>query len=140
MILIDVRTPSEFSTGALSANNSPAINIEYQLISQLPHVLSAHGIDVQTSDPITLYCRSGRRSNIALQELRELGYSNVRDIGGFEDAREVLRREEESRVEKGVGAVEQEVVEKDGVNEVRIEGRKKAFGDLLAGLKGLEEE
>lgn len=80
-----------------------------------------------------------------MQELRELGYSNVRDIGGFEDAREVLRREEESReeesrVEKGVGAVEQEVVEKDGVNEVRIEGRKKAFGDLLAGLKGLEEE
>src|SRR5690242_12992026 len=87
--LIDVRTPAEFAMGPLQN----AINIEYQLIDQLPSVVPS----VQKADAITLYCRSGRRSGIALQTLRSLGYSNVRDIGGFEEARATLEREEALR-------------------------------------------
>ncbi|KAF2745666.1 hypothetical protein M011DRAFT_379211, partial [Sporormia fimetaria CBS 119925] len=75
-ILIDVRTPAEFATGFLSFKDTKAINIEYQNIEQLPEIVSQlRSIIVKTSDTITLYCRSGRRSNIALQTLRALGYS-----------------------------------------------------------------
>jgi rhodanese-related sulfurtransferase len=34
---------------------------------------------------ILIYCRSGRRSAIAAQELIELGYTNVYDFGGIID-------------------------------------------------------
>ena len=130
--LIDVRTPSEFATGSLSNDIHPfAINIEYQSIAALPSIISGATKD----DNITLYCRSGRRSDIARQTLRELGYVNVRDIGGFEEARAVLKREE---VERKVGI---EIDEKHGAKEVeraRALGRKKAFGALLKGLQGCE--
>lgn len=133
-ILIDVRTPAEFATGFLSTNNTDAINIEYQLIEQLPYVLSEHGIDLQATDPITLYCRSGRRSNIALQVLNQLGYSNVRDIGGYEEAMAVLRREDGLR-ESDAPSVELEERQED---KGKKEQRQKAFVNLVAGLQGLE--
>lgn len=136
-ILIDVRTPAEYATGFLSADTFDAINIEYQLIEQLPEVLSEHGIDIQKTDLITLYCRSGRRSNLALQALKSLGYSNVRDIGGFEEARAVLKREEALRVldEEATVAVQIKNLEQ---NNEKKEAREKSFGNLLAGLKELE--
>ncbi|KAF1970497.1 hypothetical protein BU23DRAFT_208255 [Bimuria novae-zelandiae CBS 107.79] len=135
-LLIDVRTPAEVSTGALSNDLHPsATNIEYQLIASLLDVYRARGTDVAKTDNITLYCRSGRRSNIALQTLRELGYVNVRDIGGFDEARAVLKREEVERkmgVNEVVGKVQ---MEREGT---KAEERKKAFGALLEGLKGCE--
>ncbi|PSN63915.1 hypothetical protein BS50DRAFT_637250 [Corynespora cassiicola Philippines] len=136
-ILIDVRTPAEFATGALSNDLYKAVNIEYQLIDQLPQVYAALGVDVNEADNITLYCRSGRRSNIALQELKQLGYQNVRDIGGFEEARATLKREEVSRqLEKqGVGEVGTPNIQDDGAKK---EARNKSFGALLSGLKDLE--
>jgi rhodanese-related sulfurtransferase len=136
--LIDVRTPSEYSTGFLSLSSNPALNIEYQLISELPTVLS-----VQKNDKITLYCRSGRRSNIALQTLRELGYSDVRDIGGLEEARAVLKREEMLGAVKGnTDVTSSEVLSKDNnrkeEKDSKKEARKKSLGALLEGLRGLE--
>jgi rhodanese-related sulfurtransferase len=135
-ILVDVRTPAEFATGYLSADTTDAINIEYQLIEQLPLVLSERGIDLQKTDAITLYCRSGRRSNIALQTLKQLGYSKVRDIGGFEEARAVLKREEALRGLDQGDVIGVEVEKKEDVT--KKEARAKSFGNLLAGLKGLE--
>jgi len=35
--------------------------------------------------PIVLYCRSGRRSGIAEQTLRQLGYRQVENRGGLHD-------------------------------------------------------
>lgn len=35
--------------------------------------------------PVLVYCRSGRRSEIAGKELVELGYTNVIDFGGIID-------------------------------------------------------
>lgn len=144
-LLIDVRTPSEYSTGFLSSGHTKALNIEYQLIDQLPSIYAARGILVQKSDAITLYCRSGRRSNIALQMLRKLGYENVRDIGGLEEARAVLKREELLRVVRvqgdngvgKVGGVGKEDEKGEGEGEKK-EARKKALGTLLNGLRGLE--
>lgn len=37
------------------------------------------------NEPIHLYCRSGRRAEAALNELKKLGYSNVTNHGGYED-------------------------------------------------------
>ena len=42
--------------------------------------------------PIYLYCRSGRRSGIALEALQQAGFTNVLNLGGFEDARDVAAR------------------------------------------------
>ncbi|KAK7730630.1 hypothetical protein SLS57_001460 [Botryosphaeria dothidea] len=94
-LLVDVRTPAEFATGFLDG----AINIEYQDIAQLT---SRPGVAKQ--DDITLYCRSGRRSGIALESLRSLGFENVRDIGSYEQAQETLRREREEKAATDVPA------------------------------------
>ncbi len=37
--------------------------------------------------PVNLYCRSGRRAEAALQTLKQLGYNNVTNHGGYEDLR-----------------------------------------------------
>jgi len=75
VFLIDVRTPREFSEGHLVG----AINIEYQEIA------AKIGSVTQDKDAkIELYCRSGRRSGIARGTLRDVGYKNVDNIGGFE--------------------------------------------------------
>ena len=35
--------------------------------------------------PVNLYCRSGRRAEAALTELKKAGYTNVTNHGGYED-------------------------------------------------------
>jgi len=134
-LLIDVRTPAEFATGYLSNGSTDALNIEYELIDQLPSIYAALGISVQKSDAITLYCRSGRRSNIALHRLKALGYENVRDIGGFEEARLLLKREDMLRTAK-----EEKVGDAVGNSNSgeKKEAREKSLGALLSGLRGLE--
>ncbi|KNG52382.1 rhodanese-related sulfurtransferase [Stemphylium lycopersici] len=136
--LIDVRSASEFSTGHLTSDIAPTLNIEYQIIDQLSEIYAARGISVAKDDHITLYCRSGRRSNIALQTLRKLGYAHVRDIGGLEDARRVLDREQVQRQLDGEieGMAGEEG--KDVGGDVGRETRVKSFGALVEGLKALE--
>jgi rhodanese-related sulfurtransferase len=139
-LLVDVRSPSEFSTGYLTSDIAPTVNIEYQIIDQLPEIYAAKGIVVGKDDAVTLYCRSGRRSNIALGRLKELGFKRVRDIGGFEEARKVLDREQVQRqldaeMEKSMGQTAKEAgKEEDPKKHVRV----KSFGALVDGLKALE--
>ena len=38
--------------------------------------------------PIALYCRSGIRSETAMEKLKAAGYLNVSNLGGIDDARE----------------------------------------------------
>lgn len=119
-LLVDVRTPAEFATGFLD----DAINIEYQDIDQL-----AHRPGVSKQDDITLYCRSGRRSAIALDTLKSLGFENVRDIGSFESAQETLRREKE---EKAAAQLQHPPA---SPSKQSLEGSHKA---LLDGLRALD--
>lgn len=77
---IDVRTPEEFRSGHLQG----AINIPVQ------HIRSAiMAVSPNKNAPLHLYCRSGRRVEAALQELKALGYTNITNHGGYED---LLRR------------------------------------------------
>ncbi|KAF1358292.1 hypothetical protein EJ07DRAFT_34309, partial [Lizonia empirigonia] len=75
-LLIDVRSPLEFSTGPLVSDLAPTVNIEYTSIDRLAEIYAQQGIYVDKNDSITLYCRSGRRSDIAMRRLKELGYAN----------------------------------------------------------------
>jgi len=77
--LIDVRTPEEFKSGYLE----DAINIEWQNIKNLNK-------EIKKDDKIYLYCRSGNRSGKATDILINLGYKNVKNIGGIEEASESL--------------------------------------------------
>lgn len=75
-LLIDVRTTEEFNAGHLTG----AQHIEYQTIAtQLPQQLT------DKTQPIVLYCRSGRRAEIAKQALQQLGYNAVVNAGGYEE-------------------------------------------------------
>lgn len=74
-VLIDVRTPAEFASGALG----DAVNIPYAQI--LAGVASEN---IEKSRPIVLYCRSGRRSGIAKETLEAAGFTNVINAGGYE--------------------------------------------------------
>jgi rhodanese-related sulfurtransferase len=122
---IDVRTPAEFSTGALPG----AQNIEYQNVTSF--------IIDQESAPkhakITMYCRSGRRSGIAKAELDALGYLHVRDLGSLEMARDTLESES--------GQTKASEAAKDSARiGVSAEKLKRSTDALMAGLKGLEME
>lgn len=145
-LLVDVRSPVEFATGPLTSDIAPTINIEYQIIDQLSEIYASRGISVSKDDHITLYCRSGRRSNIALQTLRNMGYVHVRDIGGFEAARSVLDREQVQRQLDREMELMPELAGKAQPAEhaVKMEDpkkhtRAKSFGALMDGLKALEE-
>lgn len=142
-LLIDVRSPVEFSTGPLVSDIAPTVNIEYTQIDSLADIYAQQHVAVDKDDHITLYCRSGRRSDIAKRRLEELGYRNVRDIGGFEDARRVLDRETVARqLDDLVGQEEKKKDQSGGGagQESKVDGRGGARQKSLdALLKGLEE-
>ena len=75
-VWIDVRSAEEFNAGHLQ----DAVNI--------PHDKIIEGVKALGSDkdaPINLYCRSGRRAEAALTELKNAGYTKVTNHGGYED-------------------------------------------------------
>ena len=73
-ILVDVRSESEFSSGALEgADNYP--------VQGLPESLIDAGITLD--DDIIVYCRSGRRSAQAKAVLQAAGFKLVLDGGGM---------------------------------------------------------
>lgn len=75
-VWIDVRTPEEFKKGHLQgALNIPADQIAAKIAAVSP----------DKKAPVNLYCRSGRRAEAALQELKKMGYTNVTNHGGYED-------------------------------------------------------
>ena len=66
-LIIDVRTPEEFSEGHLTN----AINIPFDQIAKIENYLT------DKSKPILLYCRSGRRAELAENTLYTLGYKET---------------------------------------------------------------
>lgn len=75
-IIIDARTEQEFSEGHIEgARLIPEYEIAQRAEKELP----------DKSALILVYCRSGRRSKIASEELVKLGYTNVKEFGGIID-------------------------------------------------------
>lgn len=76
VIVVDVRNQEEYETGHIK--NS--ILIPLNTISKKAPAL------LQNKDStILVYCRSGRRSAMASQQLAKMGYSNIYDFGGIID-------------------------------------------------------
>lgn len=75
-IWIDVRSAEEYQAGHFEgALNVPHTDIATQIAKISPN----------KDEPINVYCRSGRRSELALNELKKLGYTNVTNQGGYAD-------------------------------------------------------
>jgi len=75
-IIIDARTDEEFAEGHIEG----AILIpEYEIAERAEKELP------DKNALILVYCRSGRRSKIASEELIKLGYTNVKEFGGIID-------------------------------------------------------
>ena len=75
-IILDVRTPEEFSAGHIpGAINVPNETIGDADIPQLP----------DREQLILVYCRSGNRSKQASEKLAALGYTNIVEFGGIND-------------------------------------------------------
>ena len=75
-VILDVRTEEEFAQGHIpGAILIPDYEIREEAESSLP----------DKDALILVYCRSGRRSKNAAQILAELGYTNIRELGGILD-------------------------------------------------------
>lgn len=75
-IILDVRTPFEYEEEHIEG----AILIPDNEIAQ-----KAEETLKDKDQLILVYCRSGRRSKLASDELIKLGYTNIKDFGGIID-------------------------------------------------------
>jgi rhodanese-related sulfurtransferase len=74
--IIDVRTPAEYAAGHIAG----AQNIDYEAAD--------FGTRIEALDkaaPYVVYCRSGRRSALAQAQMKDAGFTDVKD-GGAMDA------------------------------------------------------
>ena len=75
-IILDTRTHEEYDTGHIPG----AIVLPYDEVLE-----KAEGILKDKDQLILVYCRSGRRSKLAAEDLVKLGYTNIREFGGIID-------------------------------------------------------
>lgn len=79
VLYIDVREDDEWAAGHIDgAIHVKLGDIEAGSVSAIPK-----------DKDVALYCRSGRRSAIAMTALKNLGYTRVRDAGGMTSVRGV---------------------------------------------------
>ena len=76
-IIIDVRSAEEFASGHLEG----ALNLNVE-----DGTLQASLATLDPADSYIVYCRSGRRSAIAVGQMAAAGFANVTDLGSVEDA------------------------------------------------------
>ena len=75
-VIVDARTESEYAEGHIPG---AILMPEYEVAER------AESLIEDKSTLILVYCRSGRRSKIAAEELVKLGYTNVKEFGGIID-------------------------------------------------------
>ena len=75
-VILDVRTQEEYD----EAHIDGAILIpDYEIADKAESVLK------DKDQLLLVYCRSGRRSKLAAEELVKLGYTNIKEFGGIID-------------------------------------------------------
>lgn len=78
-LLIDVREPDEFAADhAENAKNIPLGDIEAGKLTEATKTVKVY-----------VYCRSGKRAGVAKTALEKQGYTNVENLGGLSDWREI---------------------------------------------------
>jgi|TARA_Y100001934_G_scaffold11938_1_gene15058 rhodanese-related sulfurtransferase len=71
-VILDVRTPEEFA----QAHIPHALNVPHPLLTNHLATLG------KTDTPLLVYCRSGRRARIAMDQLHDLGYRKLYHLTG----------------------------------------------------------
>ncbi len=71
-VLLDVRTPEEYREGRIPGSR----NLPLQRIGEAEE-------SVRKDVPLFVYCRSGARSAQAAHVLWQMGYEQVKDLGGI---------------------------------------------------------
>ena len=72
-VLLDVRTPEEYRSGHIPGSR----NIPLQTIDKVESVAE------NRDKALYVYCQSGARSRQAAGMLKQMGYTNVNNIGGI---------------------------------------------------------
>ena len=72
-VLLDVRTPEEYQSGHIPGSK----NIPLQTIDRVGSVAE------NKDTALYVYCQSGARSRQAAGMLKQMGYTNVNNIGGI---------------------------------------------------------
>ena len=81
-VLLDVRRADEFNAGHIDG----AVLVPHDTIAEM-----VGAVVPDKNTPVYVYCRSGRRSAIAVEVMRKLGYTNLTDLGGMDEAKKRLR-------------------------------------------------
>ncbi len=81
-VLIDVRTPEEYRESHIPES----MNIPLQSINKVTRIIDDKSI------PIFVHCLSGARSRQATNILKQLGYTNVKNIGGISSYKGKIER------------------------------------------------
>ncbi len=72
-ILLDVRTPQEYQEGHIPESK----NVPLQALEGVKQVVT------KMDTPVFVYCYSEGRSRQAAKLLAQMGYTNIKDIGGI---------------------------------------------------------
>ncbi len=72
-ILLDVRTPQEYAQGHIPNSK----NVPLQSIERIQNIVTGK------ETPVFVHCQSGARSRQAAGLLTQMGYTNVKNIGGI---------------------------------------------------------
>ena len=75
-VILDTRTQEEYDEGHIPG----AIVISHDEILE-----KAEDVLTDKNQLILVYCRSGRRSKLAAEDLVKLGYTNIKEFGGIID-------------------------------------------------------
>ena len=75
-VILDTRTQEEYDAGHIPG----AILIPYDEIFE-----KAESVLTDKNQLLLVYCRSGRRSKLACEDLVKLGYTNIKEFGGIID-------------------------------------------------------
>ena len=82
-VIVDVRDKPELQTsGKIPGSvHIPRGMLEFRADAETPY----HDANLSKDRPIILHCASGGRSALSGQTLRNMGYQNVYNLGGFKD-------------------------------------------------------
>ncbi len=76
-VLLDVRTAEEYRDGHIDGS----VNVPLDRISFIENTVK------DKSTPLYVHCLSGGRSGQAVSHLKQMGYTNVKNIGGISSYR-----------------------------------------------------
>ena len=85
MIILDVRTPEEFEEMHIASALNLPLNDIYENTAHAQEVLGKIAT-LGKNTPINVHCASGGRSSVACQLLKQQGFTDVENLGGYHDA------------------------------------------------------